>query len=217
MPRQPFPGLITAVEPQAKTRRRLGQRVNVFINERFSFALDATLAAQRDVRPGRIINAGTLSNLLREDGDARAYARALHFIGYRSRSSKEIRDRLKHDEWPDEVIERTVERLGHEGLLNDAEFAAAWVNSRTLSRPRGQRALRHELRQKGVARETIEAALPDNEQEIANAVQAAQSKRRRWENLEPRERRAKLIEFLQRHGFNYGTAKAAVKQLEEDI
>ena len=216
MSRQPFPGTVTAVEPQAKTRRLLGERVNVFVNGRFSFALDADLARRHDLRPGIRLDADQLSQLLAEDGDARAYARALHFLGYRIRSAQEIRARLAQGDWPDEVIERVLARLQDEHLIDDAHFAAAWVEHRSLSRPRGARALKQELRGKGVGREEIEAALPDDEQEIENAVAAVQARLRLWTKLGERERQKKIIEFLQRRGFNFSTARAALRRLEEE-
>jgi hypothetical protein len=46
-----FPGTVTAVVAQERTRRHLGTRVNVFINDRFSFALDLILAERRGLRP----------------------------------------------------------------------------------------------------------------------------------------------------------------------
>jgi len=216
MARQPFPGFITAIEPQAKARKHLGTRVNIFINGRFSFALDAGLTQRHDLHPGLEITADFLSDLLREDGDARAYASALQFMGYRTRSTAEVRSRLERDAWPPEVIDRVLARLAHEHLLNDATFAATWVEGRSLSKPRGAYALRQELRRKGVAKEEIDAALPDADQEVDNAVAAAQPKLRLWAGLEERERRRKTLEFLQRRGFNYGTAKAALARLEED-
>jgi regulatory protein len=216
MPRQPFPGTITAVEAQAKTRRHLGQRVNVFVDGRFSFALDTALAMQYDLHPGFELDGVRLEELLRADGDARAYARALQFLSYRPRSAAEISDRLKRDEWPDTVINRVLQRLQSEKLVNDACFAAAWVENRSLSRPRGARALRQELRQKGVEREVIDEALPDAEQEVENAVEAARHKLNTWSRLEERDRREKMLAFLQRRGFNYSTARAALTRLEED-
>ncbi|HVF10971.1 MAG TPA: RecX family transcriptional regulator [Abditibacteriaceae bacterium] len=215
MPRQPFPGVITAIEPQAKVRRHLGQRVNVFISDRFSFALDASLAVRHGLRPEFFVTKELLEELLREDGDARAYARALHFMGYRVRSTAEVRARLERDEWPPEVIDRVLQRLAHEGLLNDTDFAATWVEHRSLSRPRGTYALTQELRQKGVARDDIDAALPDSEQELENAVAALRPKLRLWQNLDERARQEKALGFLQRRGFNYSTARAALRRLEE--
>lgn len=216
MARQPFAGIITSVEAQAKTRRHLGERVNVFVGEKFSFAIDANLAARRGLCAGRTLDNQELSALLQEDGDAKAYARALHFLGYRPRSAGEIRVRLKRDDWPEEVIERVIERLQREKLLNDAHFAALWVENRTLSRPRGARMLKQELRQKGVDKEDIEAALPDDEIELENAIEALRPKLRLWEKLETRERERKMIEFLQRRGFNFSVARAALRQIADN-
>src|SRR5687768_17145238 len=111
MIRQPFPGVITTIAMQAKTRKHLGVRANVFIDGKFSFALDVAVIEKYDLRRGKNINAEFLSRLLQEDGDAKARARALHFLSYRPRSQKEIRDRLGRDDWPDEVIERVLARL----------------------------------------------------------------------------------------------------------
>lgn len=214
MAREPFPGLITDVEPQARVRRHLGPRVNVYIGGKFSFAVDADLAERYELAPGLAVCADVLEELLAEDGDARAYARALHYMSYRLRSVAEIRARLERDQWPPQVIDRALSRLAREGLLNDAEFAVQWVVNRSLSRQRGGRALRQELRLKGVAREEIDAALPDSEQEIENAVAALQPKLRHWAGLDERERRQKIIQFLQRRGFSYGTARTALQRLE---
>jgi len=216
MAKIPFSGVVSSVVAQAKVRRHLGQRVNVFIGEKFSFALDARLAMDRGLRPGMEITPETLHELVRDDGDARALATALTFLGYRMRSRDEVQKRLARDEWPDEVIARVLDKLASEGALNDANFAGAWVESRGLSRPRGARVLRQELRQKGVPRETIDAALPDEEIELDNAVEAA---RRKWYNLESldeRTRRDKMYAFLQRRGFNFSVSKAALARLVEE-
>jgi len=216
MARTPFPGTITHVEAQAKTRKHLGERANVFINDRFSFALAVELVLRYDLQTGVVIDEARLDALLREDGDSRAYARALHFLGYRTRSAKEITERLKRDEWTDEVIERVIARLIHEKYLNDSHFAEVWVEHRTISRPRGAYMLRQELRQKGVASETIDAALPDADQELENAVAAVERKLRTWEKLDERTRRTKALEFLQRRGFTYGVARAALQRIDEE-
>jgi regulatory protein len=123
---------------------------------------------------------------------------------------------LQRDEWPPPVIERVLARLQREGQVNDQNFAAAWVESRSLSRPRGARALQFELRQKGVARESIQEALPDSDEEIANAAEALRRKQREYARFDERTRREKMIAFLQRRGFNYSTARAAMQQLEEE-
>jgi len=216
MGKQPFPGVITALEPQAKTRRHLSARLNVFVNDRFSFALDAGLAARRGLEPGVLLDAETLAELLNEDGAAKAYAGALNFLSFRVRSAKEVRARLERDEWPDEVIDAVLSRLQEERLLDDAQFAAMWVENRSRFRPRGTGVLRQELRQKGVEKNSIEAALPDIDEEAENALGALRSKLRSWQRYEPKEQREKALGFLQRRGFNFAVARAAWEKLREE-
>lgn len=214
MRKEAFPGRISAVVLQQKLRRGMGRRVNVFVEDRFSFALDAGLAIDRGLRPGLVLDAAGLDALLHEDGDARAYARALAFLGYRPRAEKEIRDRLAYNEWPEGVIDRVIEKLRADALVDDAAFATLWTDSR--GRTRGSMKLRQELRQKGVGKEEIEAALPDAETETEAAIGAA---RRKWESfagLEARDRREKTLQWLQRRGFNFSIARAAIKALEEE-
>ena len=213
---QPFPGKITALVAQAKQRKHLGTRVNIFVDEKFSFALDIRVIEKYRLARGSVVDAALLSELLREDGDSKAYAKAMFFLGYRARSEAEVKTRLKRDEWSDEVIDRVLLRLREQGFLNDENFSTMWVENRSHSRPRGGRMLQQELRQKGVDRETIEAALPDADQEADNALAALRQKLRLWTKFDERTAREKGIQFLMRRGFNYGTAKAAWEQSQEE-
>src|SRR5690349_4970761 len=88
----PTDGVISAVEPQV---RGGGKRANVFVDGRYAFSLAIELAAS--LRVGSAITAQTTARLLNEDQRARVYDAALHFLGARPRSEREIRARLtKH-------------------------------------------------------------------------------------------------------------------------
>ncbi len=211
---------ITAIRAQSRLRRHLGERVNIFLDEEFAFALDAEVARKFELRIGKYLTPEELAALEAEDGTAKALAKAINFLGYRPRSSHEIRERLKRDEeWGEETITRVLEKLAALNLVEDRAFAQNWIESRSRSKPRGSRALRQELRQKGVGREDIESALqaavPDDAAEIENALAALQSKARQWASLEGREREQKMLGFLQRRGFSFGVGKAAIKKLDE--
>jgi len=216
MATQPFPGTITSLVAQAKKRRGMGTRVNVFIDEKFSFAVSILVIEKFRLARGMAVDAAFLTELLRYDGDTKAYAKAIFFLGYRARSEAEVRERLKRDEWPDEVIERVLQKLREQGFLNDENFSNLWVENRSHSRPRGGRMLQQELRQKGVDKETIAAALPGAEEESENALAALKTKLRLWEKFDEKTAREKGIGFLMRRGFNYGVAKTAWDQSHEE-
>jgi len=211
---------ITAIRAQSRLRRHLGERVNIFLDEEFAFALDAEVARRFELRLGKALSDEQVAQLEAEDGTAKALALAINFLGYRARSSHEIRERLQRDEeWGEETIARVLEKLAALNLVSDRAFAQSWIEGRSRSKPRGSRALRAELRQKGVGREDIEAALqeavPDDQAEIENALAALQSKARQWASLEGREREQKMLGFLQRRGFSFGVGKSAINKLDE--
>lgn len=86
---------------------------------------------------------------------------ALRFLEARQRSVAEVRRRLVTAGYRDDLVTGAIERLADLGVLDDKAFAAQWVESRDRARPRGERALRAELRQKGVDAETIARTLDE--------------------------------------------------------
>ena len=214
---EPFAGVISSVVAQQRKRAHLGARVNVFIDDKFSFALSADLAFKHGLRPKMPIDAEFLAQLLREDGETKALTTALNFIGYRPRAEEEIRVRLQRDEWSETVIAAVIAKLRDNKLLDDAQFASDWVESRSRSKPRGARLLKQELRYKGVDKEEIDAALPNADEEIENAIAALGKIERKLEKWEKgRERTQKAIEMMARRGFGYGTVKTALQRIEEE-
>jgi regulatory protein len=141
------------------------------------------------------------------------YAYGLRLLTYRARSEREVRDRFQQRGAPPELSDAAVERLNAGGLLDDAAFSQAWVDSRRRASPRGKRLLQRELAQKGVPRAAIDAALAADADEPALA-RAAAAKRARALAAEPAPAFArKLTDFLLRRGFDYEVAAEVVREL----
>jgi regulatory protein len=101
-------------------------------------------------------------------------------------------------------------------LLDDEAFARYWVENRNQFRPRGSRALRAELRSKGVADDAIRQALEDlSEDDVAR--QAARSQAKRLAQLPKKEFNKRLGDFLLRRGFGYGTIRTVADELWEEF
>ncbi len=84
---------------------------------------------------------------------------AARFLEARPRAVGEVRRRLTQAGYQPQLVEGAIERLLELGMLDDDAFARAWTESRDRARPRGESVLRRELQLRGVARETIDAAL----------------------------------------------------------
>lgn len=201
----PARGVVTAIEPQA----RRPHRVNVWVDGVFALACEATLAA--NLRVGDEIDGEVLARLGRADELERAVERAVRFLAVRPRSEAEVRERLARAGFEPPAIESAVERLRRAGYLDDEAFARYWVEQRQQFRPRGQRALSQELRRKRVDPEVVAATLGElGEDEEEAAYRAAAPQARRLHEADRRRFEQRLGAYLQRRGFDYEAARAAV-------
>lgn len=90
------------------------------------------------------------------DADPYAVARAivLRQLTMSPKSRHQLREKLRQRDCPDDVAEAVLDRLTDVGLIDDAKYAESLVRSKQVTRGLSKRALAHELRTKGVDRET---------------------------------------------------------------
>lgn len=202
---------ITAITVQKKNPNR----VNICLDDAFAFGLSRIVAAW--LRLGQELSEEKIAALQTEDAREVAYGKALRFLGYRPRSVQEVRENLQKHEIPEMVIEEVLKRLQDTNLLNDQEFAQAWVENRSTFRPRSRRALAMELRQKGLDDEVVRGALDENVDENALALEAARKYVRKVQKLEWPDFRQKLGGFLGRRGFSYDVVAPVLRQVWSEI
>jgi regulatory protein len=196
---------VTALKVQAKNKNR----VNVYLDGEFAFGLVVIEAAKLHL--GQVLSEADIERIKKSDESEMAFEKAVKFISYRPRSEKEVRQNLKKKEIEAGLIDEAVERLKRAGLLNDEQFAQMWVESRSHSKPKGARALKIELRQKGLSREAVEAAVAGtNDEEVARRLAASRAPR--LSKLPKIEFRRKLGEYLARRGINYEIILQVVEQ-----
>ena len=151
---------------------------------------------------------------------------AARFLEPRARSVAEVRRRLAGAGYRVALAEGAIARMLELGMLDDAAFARAWVESRDRARPRGERAIRSELGLKGVERAVIDAVLADRRSDAPktgedgepslspDALAAERLLARNARALErvpdPRLRRQRAYALLARHGFDPDACSVAL-------
>lgn len=200
---------ITAIVQQ----KRNHERVNIYLEGEYAFGLARIVAAWLQV--GQNLSDEKISALQAEDAREIAYLQSLKFIDYRERSEAEIRSYLNKREITEDVMDDVIDRLHRSGLVDDLRFAENWVENRAEFRPRGRRALSYELRQKGISEEIIQETL-DQYDEEAMAYQAALKQSKKYNKLEWRDFRKKMVGFLTRRGFSYDIAAPTITRVWEE-
>jgi regulatory protein len=142
---------------------------------------------------------------------------ALKLLERTRRTRSDLERRLKDKGYAPATVHEVVERLVEVSLVDDAEFARAWLAGRWGRKPSGWRRLQQELRAKGVPDEDIERArsqlaergsAPD---EVESAAKLVAQARRRYARLDPQAQRQRLYALLARRGYDSDTIRRALE------
>ena len=134
----------------------------------------------------------------------------------RAKSKGELLAHLKKRGVEDDIAAATIFRLQEAGLLNDAEFAKAWSQSRHNSKKLSKRIIAGELRIRGVDQNSIDEALDeiDSEDEYRMAFSLAMKKYSTMSKLEADVQIRRVQSLLQRKGFSFDLIGRVIRELD---
>ena len=156
-----------------------------------------------------------------DPGDPEQVARSicLRALTGTAKTRQQLADLLAKRGIPDDVAESVLDRFGEVGLIDDAAFARAWVTSRQSGRGLARRALKAELRAKGVDGEVAEeaVALVDDQDEWEAARRLVQRRLPSLRRVDRVTAERRLVGMLARKGYGSGLAGWVVREaLDED-
>jgi regulatory protein len=130
------------------------------------------------------------------------------------RTRAELAAELRRRRVTADVAEDVLSRFVDTGLIDDAAFARAWVESRHYSRGLSRRSLSAELKRHGVGSEEIHEAVEalDPEQEVATARRLVEQKLARTRGQRPEARARQAAGLLARKGYPPGLAFRLVSE-----
>jgi regulatory protein len=179
-------------------------------------------------RPGRRARGGrTAPGAIRQedsgqeegprDPESRAREICLQQLTLAPKTRAQLGDALRKKGIPDEVADMVLGRFTEAGLIDDAAFARAWVESRHYSKGLAGRALSAELRRRGVdddeIREAVATLDPDAEVETARRLVQQRLASTRGQPSQTRTR--KLAGMLARKGYPAGLAFRVIREALE--
>ena len=146
--------------------------------------------------------------------------KAYFFLKFRPRSEKEVRDylykKISNKLWSREDAEKIIENLKGRGLIDDAKFVDWFIRQRLALKPKGERVLRRELRQKGIEDELVDRYFSKNS--LNEEGLARQILEKRWPRLiglSKRKRFEKAARFLMSRGFSFDLTKKTIEDREK--
>jgi len=192
--------------------RGRGKRVNVSLDGRLVFSLEAEVAVKEGLKMGQELSNDQIEALTRADHFHRCLNAAAHYLSYRPRSEFELRERLYRRGFNGDTAEAVLAKLKEQGLVDDIAFAQFWKQNRESLSPRSRWLTSLELKRKGVAEDIINQAVDMVDDEDC-AYRAALEKARRLPMSDYQSFRRRLGAYLKRRGFSYGVINNTVERL----
>ncbi|MCL2671124.1 MAG: RecX family transcriptional regulator [Clostridiales bacterium] len=143
---------------------------------------------------------------------------ALRYLGSRARTVREVELFLDDREFGEGDIMATVDRLMELGLLNDAQFAADFVDSRLRTKPVSRNALLRQLIERKLPRELAKEAVEQisNATEVENCFRVMESFWTQLAQLPERDRQRRACSRALARGYGYDDIAVARKKLSGD-
>jgi len=141
----------------------------------------------------------------------------LRLLTVAPRTRAQLADAMRRRGVPDEAAEAVLDKFTGAGLIDDAAFARAWVESRHHGRGLSRRSLSAELRQRGVDADDISEAveLVDQDREAATARRLAERKLAASRGQPHDARVRKVAGMLARKGYPSGLAFRLIREVLE--
>lgn len=146
--------------------------------------------------------------------DARKYA--FRLLGYRSRSEKELRERLKKKGFSESAITSTLKHLKEHGYIDDHALALNLKYQAFNSKLLGHNRAKMFLSGRGLPGEIVDAALQyDEEAEIEKIQKLIDKKLKTMGNYLDKKNEKRLWDFLVRKGYSFSTIRKACQNLKK--
>ena len=144
---------------------------------------------------------------------ARSYVYKL--LSYRSRSRKEMLDKLCTKGFETEDVDAVMEFLEKSGLINDAELASELFSYSARSKPLGKNGIRMLMLKRGLDKGLVDDTLSGHtaDMEEKAAMKFAERRSRILNNYPAKVARRRLWAMLQRRGFSADVIRKAVESV----
>lgn len=197
---------ITRIQQQVKRTNRF----SVYVDGKYAFSLAQDQLAELGLKVGEEIDTIQVKQYLTDSAFGKLRDQVYNWLSIRLRSRWELEDYLKRKTDDESLMRRLMTLLEEQEYVDDSKFADAWIRHKTLIKPMSKLRLKHELLQKRIPLEIIEDKLADEKLDDTAAVRQLIARRgRRYPDKQ------KLMAFLARQGFDYGTIKDALAEESE--
>lgn len=196
---------VTKIESVTKTKWK------VELDNQFAFVLYTKELSRFGIKEGEVISEALYEQIKKDVILKRAKLRALHLLTDMARTEAGLREKLKRNMYPEDVIEQAISYVSSFGYLDDDGYTENFILSRMASKSKKE--IYAQLRGKGMSSEQIDRAFEKCYEEHGEqeAIQAL-IRKKRVDLFEASDQELqKLYGYLVRKGFRYEDIRQVIQ------
>jgi len=200
--------------------QRKGNNVVISFDDREPITFDYRTVLDNGLRKNDTLDEQFFERLISESIFLKTKDSAIRLLGRRHHSTSELRIKLIQKKFPKEIIEKVLADLTDKALLNDEQFAIAYLEERAVKKKIGVNKLKAELFKRGIDRKIIDKVLLNVDSQLSydQAMELAQRKMisLRRKELDEKKLKSKIFSFLSSRGFESDMIMKVLNELEPD-
>ena len=155
LPKMNNSGFITSIEPQKNNKNRY----SVFIDGKYAFSLDDETLFKSKLKVGDEINEEAAQELICDAQYMACKDYGFKLVSKKLYTAHDFTYKLKMKGFDESVANKVCLRFSELGLINDEDFARAYISDAARLRQKGKRAISAELSMHGVDKAVIDGLL----------------------------------------------------------
>jgi len=154
--------------------------------------------------------------LLNDPTFIKAKDRALYILGYKSYTEREMRNKLREQQYSAEIIDAVIAVLKHYAFIDDNAYAQKFAEDRKTAKHFGNRRIQYELIQKGVSAQIVDEVLNNLSEEHDELDDAVYLLRKKYPAIDSEKEKARAVGYLQRRGFSWNIIKETFRMADDE-
>lgn len=197
--------------------KRNKERVNIYINDVFAFAIDAELVYRYSLKVNDEVDLEKLKKIAEEEEFSKCKSSALRTIERSYKTESEIKKKLEEKEFSEETINKTIKFLLEYNFINDYEYTKMYIKDRLINQ--GKNKIKYSLIRKGINSNIIDDVFFELDTKDSEMEKAYELGLKKYNSLVKRESdkiklKNKVIRYLLGRGYSYGIVKDIYNKIE---
>ncbi|MBH10328.1 MAG: hypothetical protein CMG74_08270 [Candidatus Marinimicrobia bacterium] len=195
-------------------QKRKKNRYTIKLNNGIVFGISEDVFILKNLKVGKKFSESELDEIQNKEELFRIKNKAIRLLSYRMRSKNELFQRLKQNKYNSKKIAIVIDELEKKNYLNDKEFATLFIRDRIKNKKLGPYAIRNAIGKHNISPKVVEEIMFTVYDEFPqeSLIVSIIEKRTKLKKEKNTFERKKLIDYLQRKGYQWDIIKPLLVQ-----